>query len=231
MKRSGIHRPKKRSLATVSAGRDGPSVFSNKSCWELLKENSEKLAWDEMWSDEVDKLRYIFGSVCTCGSHPHSEPILQVSTWIDSWTAWHAAPPCHDFFVAQWTRRHLHAMAPGTLQTILYLMINGSAIRVWGMWYDGFFSEPSPILAPKSNASKKWKEQPQLCCWGTFAPTLFHEACRLVEVPQHWNQPVAAAVASTNVGSRGLRNRVSVSNCLKSTLGCYGCRQYFRGGF
>ena len=99
------------------------------------------------------------------------------------WTAWHAAPPCHDFFVAQWTRRHLHAMAPGTLQTILYLMINGSAIRVWGMWYDGFFfSEPSPILAPKSNASKKWKEQPQLCCWGTFCP---HPVPR--SVPSRWS--------------------------------------------
>lgn len=171
MKRSGIHRPKKRSLATVSAGRDGPSVFRNK---KTVK------SWHEMWCDEVGKLQYIFGSIYIGGSHPHSETILQVSTWIDSWTAWHAAPPCHDFFEAQWTQRHLHAMAPGTLQTILYLMINGSAIRVWGMWHDEFVFITIP--GPPIKCFKKIETAASIMLLGHVCP---HPVPR--SVPSRWS--------------------------------------------
>ena len=105
-------------------------------------------------------------------------------------------------------------MAPGTLQTILCLnpMFRSLAVRRFESEGCGMIGFSITIPGPQSNVYCTVKKNRKsslsyAAFWGTFAPTLFHEACRLVEVPQHWNQPVAAAIAATNVGSRGLRNR------------------------
>ncbi len=160
------------------------------------------------------------------GSHPHSEAIWQVPTWIGSWTFLHHFHSPHlDHGLARcsslpWFFRSSMNSKTSACHGSRYIandplpqsdvsIFSGSAVRVWGMWYDWFFHHHSwpPIKCLLHSKKNRKSSLSYAAFWGTFAPTLFHEACRLVEVPQHWNQPVAAAIAATNVGSRGLRNR------------------------